>query len=183
LPLTSDDIAALYRRHARTMLAFFARRTLDPDAALDLVAETFAIAIEQRARFRGRTDDEAAGWLYGIARHLVGGWYRRGAVERRAMHRLGIVHRDITEGEYDRVVELAGIEEARRLVAARLGDLDGAARLALRLRVVEERSYEEVAAALGVSEQTARARVSRALRGLAADLELDDLTGEVHARG
>jgi RNA polymerase sigma-70 factor (ECF subfamily) len=45
--------------------------------------------------------------------------------------------------------------------------------LALRLRVVEERSYAEVAAALGVDQQAARARVSRALRGLATDLDLE----------
>jgi predicted DNA-binding protein (UPF0251 family) len=42
---------------------------------------------------------------------------------------------------------------------------------ALRLRVVEERSYAEVALLLGVSEQAARARVSRGLRALAGALE------------
>ena len=49
---------------------------------------------------------------------------------------------------------------------------------ALRLRVVEERSYPEVADALGVSEQTARARVSRGLRALARALEPRIATGE-----
>jgi DNA-directed RNA polymerase specialized sigma24 family protein len=34
------------------------------------------------------------------------------------------------------------------------------------LRVVEERSYAQVADLLGVSEQTARARVSRALAAM-----------------
>jgi DNA-directed RNA polymerase specialized sigma24 family protein len=38
----------------------------------------------------------------------------------------------------------------------------------LQLRVVEERPYAQVAAALGVSEQTARARVSRALAAMRA---------------
>ncbi|HEY3774967.1 MAG TPA: sigma factor-like helix-turn-helix DNA-binding protein [Solirubrobacteraceae bacterium] len=42
---------------------------------------------------------------------------------------------------------------------------------ALRLRVVEERPYPEVARVLGISEQAARARVSRGLRSLRSVLE------------
>ena len=63
-------------------------------------------------------------------------------------------------------------------MAEAIASLPAEHRLALRLRVVEERSYAEVAAALSVDEQAARARVSRALRGLARDLE-----PEVAARG
>ena len=62
-------------------------------------------------------------------------------------------------------------------MAEAIASLPAKQRLALQLRVVEERGYDEVAAALGVDEQAARARVSRALRGLARDLE------EVAARG
>ena len=43
-------------------------------------------------------------------------------------------------------------------------------RRAVELRVVEEHGYSEVATILGVSEQTARARVSRGLRALAQRL-------------
>jgi RNA polymerase sigma-70 factor, ECF subfamily len=43
---------------------------------------------------------------------------------------------------------------------------------ALRLRVIDERSYPEIAETLGVSEQAARARVSRGLRRLADALEM-----------
>jgi RNA polymerase sigma-70 factor (ECF subfamily) len=47
-----------------------------------------------------------------------------------------------------------------------LGRLSDEQREALQLRVVEETPYEEVARRLGVSEQAARARVSRGLRTL-----------------
>ena len=40
-------------------------------------------------------------------------------------------------------------------------------RRAIELRIVEDLAYEEMAAVLAVSEQVARARVSRALRALA----------------
>jgi DNA-directed RNA polymerase specialized sigma24 family protein len=41
----------------------------------------------------------------------------------------------------------------------------------VRLRVVDELAYPVVAARLGITEQAARARVSRALRVLAVALE------------
>jgi len=49
--------------------------------------------------------------------------------------------------------------------------LNAGQRQAVQLRVVEERPYDEVALALGISEQTARARVSRGLRALTHALE------------
>jgi RNA polymerase sigma-70 factor (ECF subfamily) len=175
MTLSPDDIDELYRGHAERLLAFLSRRTLDPDTAIDLLAETFAVALRDRRSYRGRTDAEAVGWLYGIARHQLSGWYRRGAVERRAMTKLGIERRELTEVEYERIVDLAGLADLRGRVAAEVEQLGGESRSALRLRVVEECSYAEVAAALGVSEQTARARVSRALRQLASRLTYEEV--------
>jgi RNA polymerase sigma factor (sigma-70 family) len=182
LPLDPDDISRLYRSHARAMTAFFARRTYDPETAVDLVAETFATAFEARASFRGGDDDEAAGWIYGIARHMLNGFYRRGSVERRAIDRLGIERRALTDPEYERIEELAGLAATRGHVAAALEALPAEHALVLRLRVVEELGYDEVAQRLGISEQTARARVSRALRGLAGRLDAAAGPNEVPER-
>lgn len=160
MPLDADAIADLYDQHARALLAFLARRAADPEAAVDLLAETFAAAFKDRRRFRG---DDPLPWLYGIARHQLAGYFRRGRVERRALERLGVQRRELTETEYDRIEELAGLGGE---VSAALASLKPEHRDAVRLRVVEERPYPEVARALGISEQTARARVSRALRAL-----------------
>lgn len=62
------DVEALYARHRRELLVFFARRTADPEVALDVWAETFAQVVAGRQRYRGKSDDEAAAWLYAIAR-------------------------------------------------------------------------------------------------------------------
>jgi RNA polymerase sigma factor (sigma-70 family) len=161
-----------YAAHSRPLLAFFARRTFDVEVARDLTAETFAQAFEHRRRFRGSTDAEAGGWLYGIARHQLGRYARRGVVERRAVNRLGIQLATVSEDDYERIAELAGLAQLRDRVAAAFGELSDDQRDALRLRVVDERPYFEVAQALGISEQTARARVSRALGRLADALEL-----------
>lgn len=161
-----------YAAHSHPLLAFFARRTFDVEVARDLTAETFAQAFEHRRRFRGSTDGEAAGWLYGIARHQLSRYARKGRAERKAVERLGIRVPTVSESDYERIVELAGLAEMRERVAAAFSRLSSGQRDALRLRVIDERPYPEVADALGVSEQTARARVSRALRGLADAIEM-----------
>lgn len=65
--LTADDIADLHDAHAAALLCYLARRTLEPEVAVDLMAETFARAITQRHRFRGSSHEEAVAWLYAIA--------------------------------------------------------------------------------------------------------------------
>lgn len=173
MPLTADDIADLYDAHARTFIAYFARRVLDPEAAVDLTAETFAAAFVNRAQFRPEDAGEGAalGWLYGIARNQVAMYFRAGSVERRAVAKLGVERPDLTEPEFDRIEELAELADLRRRVAAELDAMAPEHADALRLRVVDELGYDEVAARLGITEQTARTRVSRALRALAVRLE------------
>jgi RNA polymerase sigma-70 factor (ECF subfamily) len=168
LPLDANDISELYRSHARDLLVFFTRRVYDPEVALDLVAETFAAAFAVRGQFRGSEHDQAIAWIYGIAHNQLGRYFRRGAVERRALAKLGVEVPAMSEDEYDRIIELTGLDQLRGRVAAALGDLPLDQRRAIELRIVEERSYGEVAGEMGISEQVARARVSRGLRALAS---------------
>jgi DNA-directed RNA polymerase specialized sigma24 family protein len=83
-PLNGDDISRLYDRHAEAMLAFFVRRTYASDVAVDLPAETFAVAFEDRRQFRGRGEQAAPAWLFAIARHQLTDYFRRGQVEERS---------------------------------------------------------------------------------------------------
>ncbi len=162
--------AQVYEEHVRDVLRFFARRTLDPEAALDLTAECFAQAYGARRSFRGRTPAEERSWLFTIAYRQLASYYERGAVERKARERLGLERALADHEELARVEELAGSAAMRRTVARVLEQLPEHQRTAVRLRVVEELGYPEVAARLDVSEQTARARVSRGLRTLKATL-------------
>jgi RNA polymerase sigma-70 factor (ECF subfamily) len=171
MTLDSDDISRLYEAHAGDVLRFFARRTLQPDVAMDLMAETFAQAFTDRSRFRGSEDGAALAWIFGIARHQLGKYFRRGVVERRAISRLGLEVGSLPDGDYERIEDLAGLRSLRLAVGSGLAALSVAQQEALQLRVVEERSYTELASTLGITEQTARARVSRALRILAKATE------------
>jgi RNA polymerase sigma factor (sigma-70 family) len=167
----ADAFAALYDREAQTVLVFIARRTLDPELALDLTAETFAQAFRGRRSFRGSTQMEERAWLFTIARRQISRYHRRGTVERRALQALGAQVPEAHEDDLRAIEDAAGLDVLRAALGDELARLNGDQRAALQLRVVEERSYPEVADALGVSEQTARARVSRGLRALARALE------------
>lgn len=156
----------LYDGHACELLVFFTRRTLDPEIARDLWAETFAQAFAARARCRAADGTQAASWLYGIAYRQLAMYHRRGRTERRAVERLGLQGPSFTEVDIDRLVRLADVDALRGSVAAALDALAPALRDAVRLRIVEELEYPDVAARLGVSEHAARARVSRGLRSL-----------------
>jgi RNA polymerase sigma factor (sigma-70 family) len=168
LALSTAEVERLYRTHARAVLAFLMRGVLAPEVAVDLMAETFAQAYRDRRRCRGSDDAEALAWIFGIARHCLSAYLRRGAAEQRALRRLGVERRALHDYEYDRIEDLAGLDGLAGEIREALAGLDVEQRDALRLRVLEERPYDEVARELGVSEQTARARVSRALRALRA---------------
>ncbi|MBI2237036.1 MAG: sigma-70 family RNA polymerase sigma factor [Actinobacteria bacterium] len=165
-----EAFAPFYERHAEGLLRYFARRTLDPEAAAELTAETFAEAFASRTRFRDRGAG-GAGWLYGIARHQLGRFFRSSAVDSRARKRLGMPERDLSVHDYERIEELIDFERVGRAIAQAFSLLSEEQREAMTLRVVEGRSYREVAELLRCTEDTARARVSRGLRRLARVLE------------
>jgi RNA polymerase sigma-70 factor (ECF subfamily) len=166
-----EGFVALYRRESPMLLTFCARRVLDAETALDLVAETFAQAFKGRKSFRGRTEVEARAWLLTIARRQIARYLERGALDRRLIQKVGLTVPAMAPDEIAEVDRRAGLPELRAMLGAELAKLTDDQREALRLRVVEERSYEEVAASLGVSEATARARVSRGLRAMGRALE------------
>jgi len=169
--MDAEDIIALYDAHAREIVAFLARRSGDPQLALDLTAATFLRAFEQRRRCRGTGDRERAAWLYRIAGNELADHYRRGAKERRTIEHLGVELRGLTEREAARIEELAESDELQDQVAAAFGELSGEQQDAVRLHVMQERPYAEISQELGVSEPAARARVSRGLRALRRSAE------------
>jgi RNA polymerase sigma-70 factor (ECF subfamily) len=162
--------AVLYRRHAEDLLRYFARRTLDPEAAAELTAETFAQAFASRARYRD-TGANGVAWIYGIARHQLGRFFRSGRVLRDARRRLGMPERELPLADYERIEDLVDFAPIRDAIGEALQTLREDQREALRLRVIEELPYDEVARRLVCSEQSARQRVSRGLRRLALVLQ------------
>jgi RNA polymerase sigma factor (sigma-70 family) len=166
LVMSAGGFGVVYAREAEMVLLFLARRTLDASVAADLTAETFALALCSWPRLEGRAEEEVRAWLLTVARRQASRYLRRARVERRAVARLGVRVPEVHEDDLADIERRAGLDELRRVLRVELARLSPRQREALRLRVVEERPYEEVAKMLGISEATARARVSRGLRAL-----------------
>ena len=160
----------LYRRHAEDLLRYFARRTLDPEAAAELTAETFAQAFASRATYRD-TGANGVAWIYGVARHQLGRFFRSGRVDRAARRRLGMPERELPPADYERIEDLVDFAPIRGAITEALESLREEHREALRYRVIDQLSYPEVARRLSCTEDNARQRVSRGLRRLALVLQ------------
>jgi RNA polymerase sigma factor (sigma-70 family) len=164
--IDDDAFEDLYFRVADRLLVFMVRRTADPEIAADLWAESWSRAVAQREAFRGNTQAEQEGWVFGIARNVLAGFYKRGEAEQRAVRRLGLERPVMSDADLVRLEREAGLSELRQALATALEGVPDSQRESLQLRVIEGLSYPEVAARLGITEENARARVCRALRRL-----------------
>jgi RNA polymerase sigma-70 factor (ECF subfamily) len=166
-----EAFCVLYDRWAAPLLAFIYRRVGNPEVAADVLAETFATAFEKRSRFRDSGRPGSA-WLYAIASSQVARYYRRKTVELRAVERLGIAVPELDEESlvaFDRISE--GDSGAGLLVSEAISQIPVGERDAVRLRVVEDLEYREIASRLNCSVVAARVRVHRGLARLTKLME------------
>ena len=169
--MTDPDFVALYERSALKLLRFFAQATLNAQVAADLTAETFATAYAQRDRFDpARGAPEA--WVTGIGRNLLHHYVRDRQIEIRARSRLGLSIPQLTDADTERIEALIDFAEVGKRVQSALAALGPDQRQAVTLRVVEGLEYQQIAARIGCSAETAQARVSRGLRELGIQLTL-----------
>jgi RNA polymerase sigma-70 factor (ECF subfamily) len=171
-----DDSRAfrrLYDLRAAELLAYFYRRVLDAEVAADLLAETFAVAYAKRHRFRAAGSPGEA-WLYGIARKELAHWYRHQQVERRALRRLSVQVPLLDQESIAQIEATVDVDGYREALTSALEQISELERDAVRLRVVSDLSYRQIAERLGCSEAAARTRVCR---GLARLGELMEATG------
>lgn len=152
---------AFYRRYETAVLAFFMRRARDPELAADLTAEVFAAALGACQRYRPGPAPASA-WLFGIAQHTLAKSRRRGVVEDRARRRLGMAPISLYDEDIERIERAAEDDAVIRL----LDGLPSGQRDAVRARVLDDRSYEEIARELRCSPAVVRKRVSRGLARL-----------------
>jgi len=156
---TPECFGALFDRHAPAISRYIARR-LGPDAADDLVAETFLVAFGRRDRYDSAHTD-ARPWLYGIATRLIGRHRRDEMRFLRAIARTGVD--PVAEPVADQVTNRIAAQAARGELAGALARLSEAQRDVL-LLVASGLGYEEVALALGVPAGTVSSRLVFARR-------------------
>ncbi|HET6870532.1 MAG TPA: RNA polymerase sigma factor [Solirubrobacteraceae bacterium] len=160
--------SVFYRRHVPAVLAYLMRETRDPETAADLAAEVFAAVLLAAGRYSEQTGS-AAPWVIGIARNKLLMSWRRGRVEARARQRLKFDAMTLSDGDLDQIVEVArgGSGTLLDLVEALPQDEQAA----IRSRVLDERSYSDIATQLKCSEMVVRKRVSRGLARIREQLK------------
>ena len=158
--------AEIFERHARVVGAFAARR-IGPDAADDVLSETFLVAFRRRSAF-DTTRDSAKPWLLGIASRLMKKHRAKEASQWRSLEAAAGRDRplpdDATEAAADRTDAAASI----RALAPRIAALAPRDRDTLLLYAWGDLTYEEIGHALGVPTGTVRSRLNRVRRQLSA---------------
>ncbi|GAA3126348.1 RNA polymerase sigma factor [Streptosporangium carneum] len=165
-----DDARArfeiVYRETYGRITAYTVRRCASPQDAADVVAETFAIAWRRIGELPD--GEEAALWLYGVARKVLAN-HRRGEFRRQARNvRLDTEMADLYGASPDSGVELRAIAQ----IFQSLSDDD---RELLSLVAWEGLDRQEIAVVLGLSRNAVRVRLHRARRRFARALAEADV--------
>ncbi|HTA33388.1 MAG TPA: RNA polymerase sigma factor [Solirubrobacteraceae bacterium] len=157
----AQGFGLLYQRRYPLVRGYLRRRVGPrPDLVLDLVAETFARALERREQFDPQRGS-AISWLLGIAHHVLVDAARRGRVADESRRRLGM-ERVLVEDAQLELIERTSESDLQRALA----ELPIEQRQAIEGRVLEEQPYAAIATQIGRSEQVVRKRVSRGLAAL-----------------
>ena len=153
--LTED----MYREIGPELLVYFRRHHGNPQAAEDLLQETFAAVMKNPDRLLRAGSPRA--YLFGVARNLSAEMYRRSHPTEELPAEPQIDEEEPTDPR---------LEVMREAIVR----LNADSRQILELRLHRELSYEEIAAALGVPIGTVRSRLHHAVRQLREHLKNSD---------
>jgi RNA polymerase sigma-70 factor (ECF subfamily) len=158
----------LYARHAPPVLAFLTRMVRDAALAEDLLQTTFLSVVRARGRYQPGTTVRA--WVFAIASNAG-----RDALRRRRARREELSSAAVAAAADAAPAPDHGDPAAARAIAEALMKLPVDQREAVVLHKMQELSFDEIAAALGISVSAAKVRAHRGyhrLRELLAPLDL-----------
>lgn len=152
-----DHASAAWRRQYGTVYRFVRRRTGSREDAEDLTQEVFAAAVAALGEARLQGEAPPLAWLYTVA--------RRRLIDRLRAPSILPLDGEPTSGEersYGPAI-VAALVEGLRLLAEQQ-------RRVVVMKVFEGRSFAEIAAQTGASEEACRMQLSRGLAALRSHL-------------
>lgn len=167
----STRFEALFREHAEVVLAYAMRR-IDPEAAKDVVAETFTIA------WRRFVDVPAAArpWLLAVARRVL-------ANQHRSSNRARALTLQLVQEWGPATADPAGELDTALSALPALAQLPPSEREALQLLAWEGLTPSEAASVLGCSRGAFAVRVHRARRKMRRHLRASDTSAGMKPEG
>lgn len=154
----TEAFGVLYDKYLDPIYRFIFYKTFSKEVAEDLTSDVFHKALEKIASFEASRGDFST-WLYRIARNRVIDYYRTKKV-----------HEPIDDafdmGVDERTPETLDAIRSLGQVTAYLETLDAKQREIIMLRVWEERSYREIAAIVGGTEDSVKMAFSRSIKAV-----------------
>jgi RNA polymerase sigma-70 factor (ECF subfamily) len=160
MALAEQEMARLYGIYASAILTYVQMRISSQEDAEDLVVEVFLAAIEN-AKFASLSENAKQLWLWRVTRNKVIDAYRRSKT--RQSITLDHVAGSLFEDEASSPEYNALRQEGYMDLYAHLQSLPMPQREILRLRFGQGLSCDEIATALGRSENVVRVTLSRSL--------------------
>jgi RNA polymerase sigma factor (sigma-70 family) len=159
--------AALVRTHQRLVIGTAVRVTGDAELARDVAQQVFAMLAQKAWLLSGRAS--LAGWLHHASRHVALRAVRSETARQRRHEQAAGKSTDTRDSDAWPVLEdaLAALHEREREAVV--------------MHYLQDRSYSEMAASLGVTEAAMRKRVSRGLENLGAQLRRRGFGGSAAA--
>jgi RNA polymerase sigma factor (sigma-70 family) len=154
---SEEAFAALVARHVNLVYAAALRKTGNADAAGEITQAVFIILAQKAGRLSQRTI--LSGWLYQTTR-LTAANFLRTEIRRVRREQEAYMQSLANETEPELWPQMAPLLED---AMGQLGEKD---RNAIALRFFEGKSFQEIGAAFGASENAAKKRVAHALEKL-----------------
>ena len=170
-PRDADELYDCFAAHARELFGYACVLVREDRAlAADLVQATFETAGRAWRVLRGLAEEQRRRWLRSMLAHLAAGSFRREAAFRDRLPRAEARYRKTPADPSEQAFSAFTLERCWRIIREMPERQHAVALLRWQLGMKEA----EIAAALGVTEQTASVQLRLARRKLIAQLVPDD---------
>jgi RNA polymerase sigma-70 factor (ECF subfamily) len=164
----SSAFDILYQRHNQKVFSYIRRRLKNREESEEIFQQVFAKLHNSRATYSNQY--EFTQWLFVIIKSvLLDHWQRE---KSRREKRMGY-HEEQQVLEVNSVQGLDVSDDLLVQVKSGMGDLTSEQKKVLEMRVFDELSYDEIAARLNASEVGVRKTVSRAIKKLKQQMQIN----------
>ena len=168
-----ESFRLLFHRFHRPLFRFFENRGFSPEESQDLIQETFLRVYKGVGGFRGEARWEH--WLFRIAANTASKALRHRGAAKRASQSVPLEGEDVADspgGSAETPAplrRLLGQEMKERLVQA-VDGLPAQMRRCVRLRMIQDLDYGEIAEILQISPSTVKVQLFKARKRLQMEL-------------
>lgn len=161
----NENFGLLYDRYIVKIYNFVYYKTQHKETAEDLVSSVFLKAVRKIGSFEPEGGSFQA-WLYQIARNTVIDHYRSKKYDKQIDDIWDMPAGGDTERDTDMKIRLEKIEKYLKRLKSEQRDI-------IIMKIWQDMSYQEIAAALGKSEASCKMMCSRALKQLRKEMPVE----------